>query len=97
MDARFGARPENQRYMSMLREQVDRLSRLMQELLEYGKPPRRELAPGLGREVIEEALRPGRAPLAEQSGAHLIKDREGGPRPVRMDRDPPGPGASRTS
>jgi C4-dicarboxylate-specific signal transduction histidine kinase len=77
MDARFGARGEYQRYMSTLRDQVTRLTDLMRELLEYGKAPSPELGPGSVAEVIEEALR-ACGPLAERSGARIVKDLEAG-------------------
>ncbi|MBA2491244.1 MAG: HAMP domain-containing protein [Gammaproteobacteria bacterium] len=38
MGARFKDREDVHRYTSVLREEVDRLSRLMSELLDYGKP-----------------------------------------------------------
>ncbi len=37
-EARFGDREEFARYFKPLREQVDRVSQLMRELLEYGSP-----------------------------------------------------------
>jgi signal transduction histidine kinase len=70
MDARFGGREEYQRYLEVLREQADRLNRLMQELLEYGKPPNRELAPGSVSDVLAEALTATRA-FAERAGVRL--------------------------
>jgi hypothetical protein len=49
MDARFGAGGEYERHLRMLRDQVTRLSDLMRELLEYGRPSSSELHLGSGR------------------------------------------------
>lgn len=38
-EARLGETPHLRRYIVPLREEVDRLNRLMRDLLEYGKPP----------------------------------------------------------
>ena len=67
--ARFGERAEFAPYLDVLGEQVDRLSRLMRDLLEYGKPPPSELRPGRsGRGVIAQALRPCAAPRRGTTG-----------------------------
>jgi signal transduction histidine kinase len=70
MDARFGARREYQRYLLVLRDQAERLNRLMRELLEYGKPPTPELVPGPVSDVLAEALTNSRAG-AERVGVRL--------------------------
>jgi PAS domain S-box-containing protein len=54
--ARFGERAEFTPYLKVLGEQVDRLSRLMRDLLEYGKPTRTELQPGDPAASIAQAL-----------------------------------------
>jgi HAMP domain-containing protein len=41
VDARFGEQPDLQRYFLAVREEAGRLTRLMQELMEYGRPPNR--------------------------------------------------------
>jgi signal transduction histidine kinase len=56
MEARYGS-TESGRYLEVLREQVDRLTRLMQELLDYGRPYTPELVPGRLGDAIEEARR----------------------------------------
>ena len=71
MDARFGTRPEHRRHVEMLREQAQRLNRLMRDLLEYGKPPSHQFAPGSVAEVLNEALTCVRA-SAEGAGVRLI-------------------------
>lgn len=57
MEARLGGRDDVGRYLGVLREQVERLGVLMQELLEYAKPPSDERHPGPIDEVIAEAAR----------------------------------------
>lgn len=56
----FEARTQNQAehapYTDVLRSEIKRLSRLMNELLEYGKPFSLNLSPCQLREVIEEAV-----------------------------------------
>jgi signal transduction histidine kinase len=43
-EARFGEKEEHRRYVAVLRAELDRLNRLMQDLLEYGRPSSLELA-----------------------------------------------------
>lgn len=66
MEARFAGREEYQRYLDVLRGEVNRLSNLMQELLEYGKPTGLEFFAGR----IEGAVLP-----AIQACAALAKSR----------------------
>jgi len=42
-EARFGMRAEYQEYVRILRQELDRLNGLMQELLDYGRPARLNL------------------------------------------------------
>lgn len=65
--------PEQQavrRMLDNLREPTARLSELMSELLEYGKPFGRDLTPGVLDEVVRQAVRDCR-PLAESKGVRL--------------------------
>jgi signal transduction histidine kinase len=56
-EVRFGETPGLEKYFSVLRLETDRLSRLMRDLLEYGRPPRVEArAVGL-RSVVADAVR----------------------------------------
>ncbi len=55
--ARFADRPEFQRYHAVLGEQVERLSALMRDLLEYAKPASIEFTVGPLGPVLEEAVR----------------------------------------
>jgi signal transduction histidine kinase len=70
MDARFGTGHGFQRYLVVLRAQAERLNRLMRELLEYGKAPAPDLAPGPVSDVLAEALTNSRA-VAERAGVRL--------------------------
>jgi PAS domain S-box-containing protein len=53
MNARFKDRKDIQRFTDVLRDEVNRLARLMEELLVYGKPDVLELVP----ETIEDVLK----------------------------------------
>ena len=86
MEARFGERTDLQRYFPVLRDEASRLTRLMQELMEYGKPPNRELTPGTVEEVLAEALRHNQA-LAATSGVRLVGRIPDALPAVRLDRD----------
>ncbi|TPW10535.1 MAG: multi-sensor hybrid histidine kinase, partial [bacterium] len=55
-EARFGTRPEYRNYVAALRGSVDRLSRLMNELLDYGKPPRFNLESIALHETVAMAI-----------------------------------------
>lgn len=55
MRARFGAADEQKRYLNVLDDQVKRLSALMEDLLEYGKPPALELKKQPLRKAIDLA------------------------------------------
>jgi PAS domain S-box-containing protein len=54
--ARFGDRDEFRQHTRILRQQVERLSDLIRELLEYGRPHQPQLAPGTLAPLIREAL-----------------------------------------
>lgn len=69
--ARFGDRPEFAPYLRVLGDQVDRLSRLMRDLLEYGKPQALELLPGPPAAPVAQAILYCQ-PLAERANVRLI-------------------------
>jgi signal transduction histidine kinase len=56
-EARFGEMPGLEKYFSVLRLETERLSRLMRDLLDYGRPPRMETSVVALRDVIAEAIR----------------------------------------
>jgi PAS domain S-box-containing protein len=55
-ESRYGARTEYRQHLAALRAQLDRLTVLMRDLLEYGKPPAAQREPGDLNEVIAEAV-----------------------------------------
>lgn len=57
MEARLGPREEYQRYLKVLREQVDRVTALMHELMEYGRPGNVEPLVASMAGVVEDAVR----------------------------------------
>jgi PAS domain S-box-containing protein len=69
--ARFGERAEFTPYLNVLSEQVDRLSQLMRDLLEYGTPSQIELRRGDPTAAIAQALLHCQ-PLAERRGVKLL-------------------------
>jgi PAS domain S-box-containing protein len=75
-ESKFKRRTEYRRYVDVLRERVGRLNELMRQLLEYGKPPRLDLAEACPREVMVAAA-DACAPLAVQAGVEI--DLEAGP------------------
>jgi PAS domain S-box-containing protein len=55
-EARFGKEPEFSKYTGNLRPEVQRLSALMRDLLEYGRPPALQLSTGDPAGVIREVV-----------------------------------------
>jgi two-component system phosphate regulon sensor histidine kinase PhoR len=84
-EARFGQKPEHRQYVAVLRGELARLSHLMGDLLEYGKPTTLEFSEGALGDVVAEAV-VGSRPLAEQSGVALRNAVDGTLPTVRMDR-----------
>jgi signal transduction histidine kinase len=70
MEARLGRREEYSQYVANLRRETDRLSRLMQQLLAYGKPPGAERQTVALEDVLEEAARAVRTQAA-RAGVEL--------------------------
>jgi PAS domain S-box-containing protein len=56
-EARFGDRPEYGKYFELLRGELGRMTGLMQELLEYSKPPTLQLAPVPAGKLVARAVR----------------------------------------
>jgi len=71
-EARYGRDDSFKKYVEVLRRETDRLGSIMRDLLEYGKPPRLELAEHDLAEVVDEALGLCRE-LARSSGVVLAK------------------------
>jgi signal transduction histidine kinase len=85
MEARLGSREEFRQYMDVLREPVARLTGLMQELLEYGRPPSVHLTPSSIVDLIEEAVRSCQ-PLADELLVRIRMNAEVGDEQVSMER-----------
>ena len=84
-EAELGARQEYAGMVSVLRSEVARLSGLMQDLLDYGRPPSSEREVWPVEWVVREALQTVRAPGQERRRSRSPGPR--GPRPrVPMDR-----------
>jgi signal transduction histidine kinase len=84
MEARLGAREEYQRYTTVLRSQVDRLTVLIQELLEYGRTSA-ERSPGAIEDVLTEAAEACRS-LAKLTEVEIVTGLVDPSPPVLMDR-----------
>ncbi|MGI8738103.1 MAG: ATP-binding protein [Gammaproteobacteria bacterium] len=85
MRARFKNREDVQRYTGVLRDEVDRLSRLMSELLDYGKPPALYLTRGSIEDSISLALQ-ACAPVAFQAGVEIVSRIETDLPELRLDK-----------
>jgi signal transduction histidine kinase len=83
--ARFAARHEYQRYLGVLRTEVQRLTALMQALLDYGKPPQLDLVPDAPEKALAQALH-ACTPLATRRHVHLVPPARQDTGLVRMDR-----------
>lgn len=75
-EARFQDQPSHQQYIRVLRGEIERLNRLMQDLLQYGKPQQLNLQSVALSEVIEHAIQSVRE-LADQSGVTIAADLPG--------------------
>jgi PAS domain S-box-containing protein len=72
-ETRFCDRSDYLRYTNVLRDEVGRLTVLMEELLEYGRPFKGELFRGSLEEVIAKSLR-ACLPAAEVAQVRLVND-----------------------
>ena len=86
MEARLGTRPEYENYVRILRGELDRISRLMRDLLEYGKPFESRLSPHPIAKVIEQAV-DACSTQAKAAGVEIRVDIRNGSPQVRMDPD----------
>lgn len=84
-ETRFSDRTEYLRYTNVLRDEVGRLTVLMEELLEYGKPFRGELFLVSIDEMIARSIR-ACMPAAEVAQVSLASDVEEGLPKLRIDR-----------
>jgi signal transduction histidine kinase len=84
-EARFTDRQDYQRYITILRGEVYRLNDLMHELLEYGTPTSRELAPDSVEDCVAQAIRSCMS-LAEQLNVRVVNNITRKFAPMLMDR-----------
>jgi PAS domain S-box-containing protein len=85
-EARFGSEAEYSRYITVLRTELQRLSQLMQELLEYGKPHNVELHPDSIVSVIQDAVRIS-VRLARKRRVRLVNEVKGTFPSIAMERN----------
>ncbi|HYH46427.1 MAG TPA: ATP-binding protein [Thermoanaerobaculia bacterium] len=84
-ESRFGRRKDFRRYFDVLQVEVKRLSELMHQLLDYGKPARLDLAAVTPDEVMAMAAT-ACEPLASRSGVDVAVRSEGGLPQLHVDR-----------
>jgi PAS domain S-box-containing protein len=84
-ETRFSDRTEYLRYTNVLRDEIGRLTVLMEELLEYGKPFRGELFLVSMEEMISRSIR-ACLPAAEVAQVSLVSDVEESLPKIRIDR-----------
>jgi signal transduction histidine kinase len=73
-ESRHGGRGEFDKYLGVLKQEVERLRALMQDLLDYGRPPTLDLASVDVEELAEEAIRACEA-LAREAKVEIVKGR----------------------
>jgi PAS domain S-box-containing protein len=84
-ESRFGKRKDFRRYFDVLQGEVRRLSELMHQLLDYGKPQRLDLATVPPDEVMAMACT-ACGPLADRSGVAIVLEVGPGLPLLQMDR-----------
>jgi len=84
-ETRFSERTEYQRYTNVLRDEIGRLTVLMEELLEYGKPFRGELYLVSIEEMVSRSIRACQ-PAAEVAHVDLVSEVEEDLPKIRIDR-----------
>jgi PAS domain S-box-containing protein len=89
LDALEAAQPaaagQSHEVVTHMRQALNRLTGLMQQLLDYGKPPAPEFAEGALGDVIAEAVDACR-PLTERAEVKIVSRVPAGLVPLRMDR-----------
>jgi signal transduction histidine kinase len=86
MEARLGAREEYQRYLRVLRPEVERLARLMRHLLDYGQAAASEVSPARVEDVLDEAVLALDA-LARRGEVAIVRSGSAGAGEVLVDRE----------
>jgi PAS domain S-box-containing protein len=84
-EARFRSIEGHERYLSVLRGEITRLTGLMSDLLDFGRPSRPDFSDCDLEEVVEAAVS-ACAPLAKRKGVLVLWPRGAGTRRVLADR-----------
>lgn len=84
-ETRFQDRPEYQRYTNVLRDQIGRLTVLMEELLEYGRPFHGDIYLVSLEEMISRSIR-ACLPVAEAAQVTLVNDVHDSLLRIKIDR-----------
>lgn len=84
-EARFGGEPARERYSTTLRQEVNRLTKLMQDLLEFGKPQRLDVSLAEVTPVLRRAIAAS-TPLAESQDVTIHDQLPGDLPPIPMDQ-----------
>jgi PAS domain S-box-containing protein len=84
-ESRFKNRTEYRRYFDVLKERVQRLNELMQQLLDYGKPLRLELTEAFPKELVQAAVQ-ACAPRAAASRVEIAEEIAAGLPTLTVDR-----------
>jgi PAS domain S-box-containing protein len=85
-ESRFKSRTEYRRYFDVLKERVHRLSELMQQLLDYGKPLRLAPSAEAPGEVMRAAAA-GCSPLAAKARVEIVEEPVADLPSLEMDRN----------
>ena len=83
-EARFGSAPEHQKYINVLREELEQLNRLMGDLLDYGKSYGHEFRAGSIYDVVAVGVA-ACEPLAEQGQVKIVNKASKTLAPVMLD------------
>ena len=84
-ETRFSDRTEYCRYTNVLRDEIGRLTLLMEELLEYGKPSRGDVYPVSLDEIIRRSIR-ACLPAAKAANVTLLNNVRDSLPPIMVDR-----------
>jgi PAS domain S-box-containing protein len=82
-EACSGHREIDQRYLVVLRKEVNRLNDLMKDLLDFGQPPNRELKVGSVADAISRAVASS-GPLARRSQVKVLSLVDSGMRDIQL-------------
>jgi signal transduction histidine kinase len=84
-EARHGQAATFQKYFTLLRRETERLSTLMRDLLDYGRPPRLDASDTEWDAVVDEAVQLC-APIAGNAAVTVVREGGSSGRRPRLDR-----------